>query len=277
MVKRKKDNGTVDDLKKGIKTKEDLEIYLRQVEGLPLVEELWESCVQKAKDCEGKEQPMIEKTFTDKNGNKTTKMIPNGFMSTNPAAHYLRMFKMQQYKRKALILRDEEEFASKADSEGASEIKEVYFDDDSGEKHNEIIEWINMYPIPKERTYLKQRYADYYDNYEINEGADKVMLKRILSYEIELYRMDEKRALGKSVDVIREEKVSKMLRETLESMKWTKKQRSASDDMAQNKFSIWMERQTKNGKFTPEHHDIPKDEIDMLIDIIPVAVRKMLD
>ena len=103
------------------------------------------------------------------------------------------------------------------------------------------------------------------------------MLKRILSYEIELYRMDEKRALGKAVDVIREEKVSKMLRETLESMKWTKKQRSASDDMAQNKFSIWMERQTKNGKFTPEHHEIPKDEIDMLIDIITVAVRKMFD
>ena len=274
---RKKDNGSIDDLKKNIKTKEDLEIYLEQVEGLPLLEDLWERCVQKAKESEGKEQPMIEKTYTDKDGNKTTRLMPHGFWSTNPINHYLRMFEMKQYQKQALVLKDELAFAEKIDNESASEIKEVYFDDDSGEKYNEIIEWINMYPIEKERNYLKQRYADYYNNYEINDGADKVMLKRILSYEIELYRMDEKRALGKAVDVIREEKVSKMLRETLESMKWTKKQRSASDDMAQNKFSIWMERQTKNGKFTPEHHEIPKDEIDMLIDIIPVAVRKMFD
>lgn len=274
---RKKDNGSIDDLKKNIKTKEDLEIYLEQAEGLPLLEDLWERCVQKAKESEGKEQPMIEKTYIDKDGNKTTRLMPHGFWSTNPINHYLRMFKMKQYLKQALVLKDELAFAEKIDSESASEIKEVYFDDDSGEKYNEIIEWINMYPIEKERNYLKQRYTDYYNNYEINDGADKVMLKRILSYEIELYRMDEKRALGKAVDVIREEKVSKMLRETLESMKWTKKQRSASDDMAQNKFSIWMERQTKNGKFTPEHHEIPKDEIDMLIDIIPVAVRKMFD
>lgn len=274
---RKKDNGSIDDLKKNIKTKEDLEIYLEQVEGLPLLEDLWERCVQKAKESEGKEQPMIEKTYTDKDGNKTTRLMPHGFWSTNPINHYLRMFKMKQYQKQALILKDELAFAEKIDNESASEIKEVYFDDDSGEKYNEIIEWINMYPIEKERNYLKQRYTDYYNTYEINDGADKVMFKRILSYEIELYRMDEKRALGKAVDVIREEKVSKMLRETLESMKWTKKQRSASDDMAQNKFSIWMERQTKNGKFTPEHHEIPKDEIDMLIDIIPKAVAKMFD
>ena len=270
---RKKDNGSIDDLKKNIKTKEDLEIYLEQAEGLPLLEDLWERCVQKAKESEGKEQPMIEKTYIDKDGNKTTRLMPHGFWSTNPINHYLRMFKMKQYLKRASVLKDELAFAEKIDNESATEIKEVYFDDDSGEKYNEIIEWINMYPIEKERNYLRQRYTDYYNNYEINEGADKVMLKRILSYEIELYRMDEKRALGKAVDVIREEKVSKMLRETLESMKWTKKQRSASDDMAQNKFSIWMERQTKNGKFTPEHHEIPKDEIDMLIVIIPAAVR----
>ena len=34
---RKKDNGSIDDLKKNIKTKEDLEIYLEQAEGLPLL------------------------------------------------------------------------------------------------------------------------------------------------------------------------------------------------------------------------------------------------
>jgi hypothetical protein len=60
-------------------------------------------------------------------------------------------------------------------------------------------------------------------------------------------------------------------------MKWTKKQRSMTDEMAQNKFTIFMDKQAKNGKFTPEHHEIPKDEIDLLLEIIPEAIRKMFD
>lgn len=112
---------------------------------------------------------------------------------------------------------------------------------------------------------------------EINDGADRISLSRILSLEIELYRINIKRAKGEKIDIGQEEKLTKMLRETLESMKWTKKQRSAMDDMAQNKFSVWMDKMAKNGKFTPEHHEIPKDEIDMLIDIIPKAVAKMFD
>lgn len=86
-----------------------------------------------------------------------------------------------------------------------------------------------------------------------------------------------KRARSQSIDINQEDKLTKMLRDTLESMKWTKKQRSVQDEMAQNKFSIFMDKQAKNGKFTPEHHEIPKDEIDMLIEIIPKAVAKMFD
>lgn len=261
------------DPKENLQTKEDLMIYIENVEGLPFLEELWEICVEKAKENEGKEVPMIEKKVKDKDGNVVVKRQVAGALITSPIPYYLRMFKLNQYKKRAIELQEE---ISHMDGSKA-EIMETYFDEESTEEFNEIINWINMFPDGKERQYLKQKYVSYYDNYEINDGADRISLSRILSLEIELYRINIKRALGKAVDIGQEEKLTKMLRETLESMKWTKKQRSATDEMQQNKFTIFMDKMAKNGKFTPEHHEIPKDEIDMLMEIIPEAVRKMFD
>ena len=259
--------------KDGVNTKEDLIIYIEQVEGLPFLEKLWDKSVELAKKNEGKEQPMIEEIVTDKDGNQTVKRKVGGCLITNPISYYFKMYKMPQYMKEAMRIQDEIDYMNNA----KSDMMETYFDDDNQEEFNEIINWINMFPDGKERQYLKQKYVSYYDNYEINDGADRVSLSRILSLEIELYRINIKRALGKSVDIVQEEKLTKMLRETLESMKWTKKQRSASDEMQNNKFTVWMDKQVKNGGFKPEHHEIPKDEIDMLIEIIPKAVAKMFD
>lgn len=263
-------------IRESLQTKEELIKYLNDIEGVPFIEELWEKANEKAKDCEGKQPPITVKTYTDKYGNVKERRYGGGTFSTNPISHYFRMMGLPYYKNKARDILNEREAAEMA-KESQSEIMETYFDDDSGEQQNEIITWINMFPNARERQYLRQRYASYYDNYEINDGADRVSLSRILSLEIELYRFNMQRATGKAVDIVKEEKLTKMLRETLESMKWTKKQRSAMDDAAQNKFSIWMDKMAKNGKFTPEHHEIPKDEIDMLIEIIPQAVAKMFD
>lgn len=261
------------DPKDAIESKEDLIKYIENVEGTVFLEELWERCVELAKENEGKEVPMIEKKVKDKDGNVVVRKQVAGALITSPIPYYLRMFKMNQYKKRALEL--QEEIIQMEDSK--MEIMETYFDEESSEEFNEIINWINMFPNGKERQYLKQKYVSYYDNYEINDGADRISLSRILSLEIELYRINIKRATGKAIDINQEEKLTKMLRETLESMKWTKKQRSATDEMQQNKFTIFMDKMAKNGKFTPEHHDIPKDEIDMLMDIIPEAIRKMFD
>lgn len=263
-------------IRESLQTKEELIKYLNDIEGVPFIEELWEKANEKAKDCVGKQPPITVKTYTDKYGNVKERRYGGGTFSTNPISHYFRMMGLPYYKNKARDILNEREAAEMA-KESQSEIMETYFDDDSGEQQNEIITWINMFPNARERQYLRQRYASYYDNYEINDGADRVSLSRILSLEIELYRFNMQRATGKAVDIVKEEKLTKMLRETLESMKWTKKQRSVQDDMAQNKFSIFMEKQSKNGKFTPEHHDIPQDEIDMLLDIIPKAITKMFD
>lgn len=269
---RKTSSAHNSDAKENIQTKEDLKIYVETVEGLPFLEELWEDCVKKAKENEGKEIPMVEKTYIDKNGNKVTRRRVAGALIKDPIRYYLKMFKLPHNRRKSLELKDQME----RENDNTSEIMDVYFDDDSG-GFNEIVEWINMFPSANERQYLKQRYASYYDNYEINDGADRVSLLRILSLEVELYRINVKRARSQSVDINQEDKLTKMLRDTLESMKWTKKQRSAMDEAAANKFSVWMDKQAKNGKFTPEHHEYSKDEIDALLDILPKQMAKMLD
>lgn len=256
-----------------VKTKEDLIKYLATSGGLPFLDELWQKCLEKAKEDEGKEQPRKEIKTMDKDGNVVTKNKVAGVVITDPVKWYFRMMNLPQYKKKAAQLAEQKEI----ESESRQEFMEVFFDEVESQEYDDIAAWINMFVNIDEKNYLKQRLSHYYDNYDINDGADRVMLSGILSIEVELYRINMKRANGKNVNIREEEKLRKMLRENLESQKWTKKQRSASDEMAQNKFTIFMEKQVKQGKFTPEHHEIPEDEIDMLIKVIPEAIRKMFD
>lgn len=269
----------IKELRKRVTTREELEDYLSRYEGTSIYEPLWERCVEAAKENEkmSDEDKIGTATTIDKNGNVKKVTGSRGNYSTNPCSLYFQRMGLSQNKKHILRQRDEEEYGKFALSQGASEIADTYFYDDKVGESNEVLDWINMFSKPNERVYLKQRYANYYDNYEINDGADRTLLSRILSIEIELYRINCKRALGSKIDINEERKLNDMLRETMESMKWTKKQRSAMDDMAQNKFSIWMDKMVKEGKFVPKEHEIPKDEIDMLIEIIPQAVRKMLD
>ena len=256
--------------------KEDVIIYIENSpDELPFVEEVWEKAVEKAEANKKSAPPIITHTITDENGNTTSKKIVKGVKSTDPVSVYWSYMNLPQYKKKAYQILEEEQL-----QERTQEIMDVYFDEEEDEEsstYNEIVAWINIFPLKDERDYLKQRYAHYYDNYEINDGADRTMLSGILSLEIELHRINIKRAKGQAIDISREEKLRKMLRESLEAQKWTKKQRSALDEMGQNAFTIWMEKQSKNGRFVPEHHEISKDEIDFLMDTIPEAMRKMFD
>ena len=258
---RKKSIKTEDVMKEArrqLTTKEELEEYLNTYEDLPLLDELWETCVKSAK-----------KNADDiANGD-----VLQGNRSINPCTLYFSRMSLPQYRKKINELKMSEDYDADDLSESASEAMELL--DDSGEQSNEIILWIKMFPKLNERKYLMQRYANYYDNYEINDGADRTLLARILSLEIELFRINCDRAIGKSVDINMEEKLTKMLRDTMESMKWTKKQRSQMDDMAQNKFSVWLDRLVKEGKFVPERHEIQKDEIDYFLELQMSQIKKM--
>lgn len=260
--------------KEDVKTREDLIRYLStSPDGVPFLQELWDKCVEKSQEDSDKEAPTREVKIKDKDGNVTTKMQPAGVVIKDPVKWYFRLMNLPQYKNKAIRLAEQKEL----ESETQKEFMEVYFDDFESQEYDDIAAWINMFPNQHEKQYLKQRLAHYYDNYDINDGADRTILSGILSIEIELYRINIRRAEGKAVDVNKEQKLRKMLMEYMEAQKWTKKQRSVSDEMSQNRWTIWMEKQAKNGGFVPEEHEIPKDEIDYFLELLPQQMKKMFD
>lgn len=159
--------------------------------------------------------------------------------------------------------------------ESQKQIYDTVFDNDAPEVVDEITSWIDLFS-PMERQYLRQRYVSYYDQYEINEASDKIGLKGVLSLEIELYRVDIKRAQGKAIDLNDEKKLREMLDNTMQSLKWTRKQRSAREDLAQNKFGIWLDNMIKNGEFTPNPKHYDQDEVDFILDKILENQKKML-
>ena len=242
---------------KDISTKEELIKYLEANKNIepPFIEELWEECVKKA-DADRK---IIESGGTKK-----------GIKSANPVSHYFRLCGLKKYNRMAREIVETmhtEEILSGAKPPSPYE--------EDNEFANDILVWIGMFP-PTEREYLRERYENYYDQYEINDGADRNLLRRILSTEIALYRIDVRRAMGQPVNLLDEKKLNDQLTSLYESMKWTKKQRNLREDMAQNKFTVWLDNMTKEGGFTiPEKH-YPKDEIDFLLETYIDSAREMM-
>ena len=76
--------------------------------------------------------------------------------------------------------------------------------------------------------------------------------------------------------MVEEEKLTRQLNMMLESLKWTKKQRNAREDMAQNKFTLFMSKLEKDECFTPNPKSYDQDEIDFLMETYINAIRDML-
>lgn len=239
---------------------------------LPFVEEVWEQAVEKAKENEGKQRPIKTIVTTDKNGNEVVKKQSGGTLVTDPVKYYFRLMGLTQNKKKGIALQE----AKIETSETKQEILNTYFDDDlTTEYMDEITSWIALFP-PQERMFLKQRYASYMDENDINSGADKAGLKAVLSLEIEMHRIDLKRATGKKIDMNDEKKVRELWDSTLQSLKWTKKQNSGSELNKQNKFSVWLDNMVKNGEFTPNPKHYEEDEVDFILKTIIDSQREML-
>lgn len=257
-----------------INGKEELIAYLEANSEIeyPFVEEVWEKAVKKAKENEGKDIPVKTTIVTDKDGNETIKKQIAGAVVTDPVKYYFRLMGLQQNQKKGILLRE----AKAEENENKQEILNVYFDDDKDTTYaDEITSWIALFQ-PNERQFLKQRYASYYDTYEINDGADKSSLKGILSLEIELYRIDLRRASNKSINIGDEKKLREMLESTFQSLKWTKKQRNMRDELAQNRFTIWLDTLVKEGGFSPNPKHYDDDEIDFILKTSLEAQKEML-
>lgn len=256
-----------------IKTKEDLIFYLKTHDNEPdFVEECWEVAVEAAKKNEEKGGYSIKTIIKkDKDGNeiheeKKTKLI------TDPVKQYFKMCMLPKYRRQA----QKNMFLSPVDK-NKQDIFETYFDEESENLNDEIIDWINMISRPDEQNYISRRYANYINNYEINDGADKTSLKGILSMELALYRIDVLRANGRETSLQEEEKLRKAVRETFDAMKWNKKQRNLREEMAQNKFTVMLDNMVKNDEFTPNPKHYEDDEIDFLLNTLIESQRKMFE
>lgn len=245
-------------IRPNLKTKEELIGYLNENRDFEpsFVPELWDRCVELCKANEKKDDPTV---------------------ITNPTTQYFKMYTLTQYRKKANEIRNEEDFKNNLENSNNNQNEQQITNDMVNlDNTDAIVVWMKQFVNKDERNYLLKRYADYFDQYEVNDGADKVLLKRILSCEIELHRIDLLRANGNRIDLNNEKKMTDLLQNTLESMKWTKKQRNARDDMAQNKFTVWMDKQVEDGGFEPVKHTYAKDDIDFLLEAYVSAVRGVL-
>lgn len=257
-----------------IKTKEDLMFYLQTHKDEPaFVEECWEKAVEAAeKNIEKGGVSVRTVTKKDKDGNitkeeKVTKLI------TDPVKQYFKMCGLPKYKRQSQATM----FLGEIKMTDKKEIAETYFEGDTENINDEILDWIKIISRTEEQNYIKTRYANYLNNYEINDGADKTSLKGILSMELALYRIDVLRANGEDTSLPEEDKLRKAVRETFDAMKWNKKQRNLREELAQNKFTVWLDNMVKEGAFKPNPKQYDKDEIDFLIETSLEAQRKMLE
>lgn len=240
---------------------------------LPFVQQCWDKSVDKCNENKieiEKFRKKLEKTpekVTQKEQRKINRLY------TNPVRMYFKLIGLNAYKNIGKGIRYGQT-TSKEESLDSITL-DMTSNDISVAKEDEIIDWINMF-APDEREFLLRRYASYMDTYDINAGADRAMFKRLLSLEIEGYRIDINRAKGLDVNITNEKKLNEMIQGCLEANKWTKKQRNARDDMSQNRFTVWMDNMTKQGKFVPNEKEYPDDEIDYILKQIMENTRRLL-
>ena len=262
-------------LRKKVTNKEELIKYLNAHPDseLPFVEVCWEDAVRKSKENEGKQDRETFKVVIDEDGIQHKKRTGVTKFVTDPCRKYFQLISLKSYSNIGLAQKKEEQ--DKYDSE--REMFKIYTNKEEEMKidGDEILNWLELFS-PDMKEYLKRRYYKYYDTYDINDGADRVALKRLLSLEAEAYGIDVDRAQGKKININDEKKVNEMIQSTLESLKWTKKQRSAREDMAKNRFTVWMDGMAEQGEFKPNKKEYPKDEVDYILEQIMENTRKVV-
>lgn len=262
-------------LRKRVTNKDELIKYLNSHPDseLPFVEVCWNDAVRKCKENEGKGDKVTYKTVIDADGIPHEKQQSRTRYIVDPCRMYFKLMSLKIYSNVGLQIQKE----NQVKYENEREVFKIYKNKEQEYTldNDEILSWIEMLP-PDEKEYISRRYSRYYDTYDINDGADRATLKRLLSIELEAFRIDIARALGKKSNINDEKKVNEMMQDTMESLKWTKKQRSAREDMAKNRFTVWMDGMAVDGKFKVEEKTYPKDEIDYILDKIMENTRKVI-
>lgn len=251
-------------------TKEELMFYLEdnKENELPFNEEVWNIAVEKTKD---KQRKFLETSFTDFDGVTKKKIVPNG--SVNPVGKYLQMIALPQYSKKPKVTKEEYDSI-----EIYSNVEENYsFDTIDEEKYKIVSNWIDTFFNDYDygdKKFLKERLSDYYDNYELNDGADKLLAIMSVTDELEMMKLTKLRAKGKDVEM-KMQKMRSSYIDTLDSLKALKKQRGAVDE-GKNKLTQWVEELTKAGDFKPKEYRYEQDQIDNMIFELEKSIMQVL-
>lgn len=243
-------------------TKEELLSYLENNKDteLPFNEDVWERAVEATAD---KERKFKEIKTKDYDGNEITKKIPNG--TVNPVGKYFQLIALPQYSKPVDVYDDGDEQYEFDEN--------ISFGDE--EKDEQVSEWLMMFfdgVSSADRKFVIERLSNYYDNYELNEGADKFQAVKAVMDELEMRNLMKARNKGKDVEA-RIEKCQKSYLALLDSLKAQKKQRGSADE-GKNKLTQWIDELEKEGKFTiRKDTTYGKDDIDTLLENIESGMR----
>jgi hypothetical protein len=265
-------------------TKEELLDYIskhRDVE-LPFNETVWDKAVEKMANKERKFKELREIDF---DGNEKVTKIPNG--AINPVSKYWQLIALPQYNKNEPIEDEERQDVDDDideelnDSEENDEPIEADADIDIADEDNErefnIINWVNLFFTGyngADKKFIKQRIGDYYDNYEINEGADKLIVTKAVADELEIMKLTKMRAKNKDIEK-RLETVQKGYLNLLDSLKALKKQNEKMDE-GKNKFTQWVDTMEKNKEFRPKKIEYKSDEIDNMIIALQTSIVEVM-
>lgn len=240
---------------KDITTMEDMRTYLNgnlEYE-FPLVEECWHHAEQGVKE--------TNKNIKIKNDTRTDgKTTPYARV----AGRYFQLMGLEHFKKAGQELRNIAYREIREDEE--QEAMDILLEDDTdeGEFIRELISiYFSHVKNTEEITFTIDRLADYYNNYEFNEGSDKFLVVSAVADELALRELYSLRARGGDNEkAIKETRDSYM--KALGGLKVLKSDKK--EDKAKDKFTAFVDELTKNGELRFKAKEYPKDQIDELIE-----------
>lgn len=256
-----------------MKTKEELLAYLAENSNLelPFNPTVWEKAVELTED---KERAFTTIVKTEQDGTKKTTKVPNGPLS--PVSKYFQLMALPQY-QVAYEPEEDEEYEGETfdwDNEEATSEKIDFVSEEEKQAVSGLIKTFFAGYSPADKQWVTERLADYYSNYSLNEGADKMLVVKAVADELEIMKLTQKRARGK-YDAKEMDTIQKGYLGILDSLKALKKQRSKLDEQGSNKFTLFMDELEREGEFKPSAVNY-RDDIDDMLEAFEESMRRTL-
>ena len=269
------------------KNKEQLETWINEQSILgkeyPWSEACWLDSVKHAEDVKKakKEDPNIGGNYVK--GVLVSKRA-TGRYTENPLTNYFCLRHLKQYSfDDKLTLKEEIQIKKEEIKQeyGIAVISSEKFTDcseitDASKDTLWFENWINSFNAP-EQAYLRSRFRNYMNDYEIVATADQSMFMQILATELLLYRLNLKIAKPTYDPTVNDTKLretlSNQLKSFLSEQQWTQKSQGKKDN-GETRFTSTMMKWYNEGYTTPDII-IEPDEIDLIMNDMRDAMENM--